>query len=232
VSAYNDDVLFIHIPKAGGTSVKRYMLDHLPGVKCFDPKRKESAEETGFPVGHIRLADVQGFTGRPVDSWRLIVAVVRNPYEQQLSQWEFWRGRYARGSRHPFEVTAATYADLTLWLRDPGSDFTQWYLRQPWSDGVDNSTDGFRFWLDVDGQIPPNVQISTKETMGDDIPRLMMPSNSSPPVVPQLNLGYPRRDAIAYYTPEGARIVEDRYKWAFSSMYSKWYYSDAVCDVV
>ena len=33
MGAYTDDVLFIHIPKCGGTAVKRYMLDHLQDVR-------------------------------------------------------------------------------------------------------------------------------------------------------------------------------------------------------
>jgi len=149
MGAYNSDVLFIHIPKCGGWSVKTYMRDHLPGVLMpDDPKAK-------LPIGHVRLQDIERFTGRSPDSFKRIIAVVRNPYEQQLSQFTFWATRAAKGGRHIHDLVTANYIhwpnvlhnacelqgnwqeatwyphqiNLEAWLQDPRSDFHVWYLQ-------------------------------------------------------------------------------------------------------
>ena len=156
MGAYNDDVLFLHIPKCGGWAVKTYLREHLPGVLMpDDPAAK-------LPIGHVRLQDIERFTGRAPDSWKRIVAVVRNPYEQQLSQFTFWATRYAKGGRHIHDIVTGAYVywpailqqwpdqeDMTRhketgwgqyvwtpeqinlegWLQVPRSDFHVWYLQ-------------------------------------------------------------------------------------------------------
>lgn len=156
MGAYNDDVLFVHIPKCGGWAVKKYMQEHLPGVLMpDDPAAK-------LPIGHVRLQDIERFTGRPPDSWKRIIAVVRNPYEQQLSQFTFWATRRAKGGMHIHDIVTGLYVnwpailacwpdaedftrhkecgweqfvwfpeqmDLQSWLEDPRSDFHVWYLQ-------------------------------------------------------------------------------------------------------
>jgi hypothetical protein len=92
VGCYNDDVLFVHIPKCGGTAVKAYMAENLPGVKWPRPAtwfmardgrlevteadRKAAHQSTldaSLPIGHVPLRDIPRFTGRPLDSWYKII---------------------------------------------------------------------------------------------------------------------------------------------------------------
>lgn len=104
MGAYNDDVLLIHIPKCAGWSIKTYMRDHLPGVLMPDPKVSGSTEKSRLPIGHVRLQDIPRFTGRPVESFKLIIAPIRHPAAQQVSQATFWATRYLKGSRHVHDV--------------------------------------------------------------------------------------------------------------------------------
>ena len=147
MGAYNDDVLFIHIPKTAGWSVKLYMREVLPGMLMPDDPASK------LPIGHVRLADIERFTGRPPDSWKMIIAVVRNPFAQQLSQMTFWAGRFLRGGRHVHDVATWRHVseevvqrellecalsgfrfqfrphhlNLTGFVTDPECDFHVWY---------------------------------------------------------------------------------------------------------
>lgn len=240
MGAYNDQVLFIHIPKTAGWSCKTYMADHLEGVLLPDNP------ESKLPIGHIRLQDFEGFTGRAPDSFEKILAVVRNPYEQQLSQWCFWRERFAKGFGHIHDRCAATYARLEKWLEDPGCDFHIWYEQHtdrreesPYVKGTERYEDfgGFyKFWLTVDGVIPENVQVIRQENLDEEFPEAM----SSPvvlhvakpgapysrPPMPHLNTSPHDTNVKQYYTPRAAELVEAKFAWAFENYYTPWKFSE------
>lgn len=244
MGAYNDDVLFIHIPKTGGWSVKQYMKECLPDLLWPDPSVPGSAEKSKLPIGHVRLADIERFTGRSPDSWKLILAVLRDPYEQQLSQWSFWRDRYARGGRHIHDIVAATYPTLTEWLQDPRCDFHVWYLQHhgpsgEWRENPEGENryadfgGCYRFWLEVQGKIPKNVVMIDVHDIEKKLPNILGPWEAGP-LKPQLK---PKRlntsphapETTAYYTPQAAKLVEEKFAWTFSEgIYPRWYYSD-VC---
>jgi hypothetical protein len=247
MGAYNDDVLFIHIPKTGGWSVKQYMAKVLPDVLWPDPERPETLEASKLPIGHVRLADIERFTGRPLDSWKLVLAVLRDPYEQQLSQWSFWRDRYARGDRHIHDVVAAAYPTLTAWLEDPRCDFDVWYMQHvgypdvlaqrtmKWQESPEgqNRYSGFGgcywFWLEVDGKIPDNVTTIDVSEIGQQVPRLLKPFASGEAAVEKLNTSPHGRKTSDYYTPRAAQLVEEKFAWTFErELYPRWYYSDVV----
>jgi hypothetical protein len=99
------------------------------------------------------LQDIERFTGRSPDSFKLILAVLRNPYEQQISQACFWAGRFLRGDRHVHDIGTWRHVDeervftkyhrcakseeafafepddinLTGFASDPRCDFHVWY---------------------------------------------------------------------------------------------------------
>ena len=108
MGAYDENgrVLFIHIPKTGGWSVKKYCQEHLANwLMPNDPKSK-------LPIGHVRLQDIERFTGRKPESFELILAVLRNPFEQQISQACFWAKRFLQGGKHVHDVNTARYLRL------------------------------------------------------------------------------------------------------------------------
>lgn len=245
MGAYNNDVLFIHIPKTGGWSVKTYMRDHLPDVLMPDNP------EAKLPIGHVRLQDIERFTGRAPESFKLILAVVRDPYEQQLSQWSFWRDRYAKGGRHIHDLVAAQCPDLTTFLLHPQCDFHVWYLQHhgfqpgmspqeqqmvrdvtiPNPDGQNRYQEFggmYRFWLTVNDEIPGNVHVLRAETLNEELPRLLkeqFPDRQFPDV-PRLNTSPHGKDTREYYTPLAAKLVEEKCVWAFDNYYERWRYSD------
>jgi hypothetical protein len=150
MGCYNDDVLFIDIPRTSGRwSVKQYLHDHLPDVLMPDDPRSK------LPIEYVRLQDIERFTGRRPESFETILAVVRNPYEQQLSQMAFWAKRFLQGGRHVHDVNTWRYVaadvvnedlakcifdpvafefqprhlNLTGFVPDPRCDFALWYMQ-------------------------------------------------------------------------------------------------------
>lgn len=246
MGCYNDKLLFIHIPKTGGRSCKTYLKQNVPGMLMPDDP------EAKLPIGHVRLADVERFTGRKPESFEKIIAVIRNPYEQQLSQWMFWRDRFARGQRHIHDQVAASYGDLTGFLQDPRCDFHSWYMQHygyepgmtpaeqrqvretevPNPDGANRYEDFggiYLFWLSVDGKIPDNVRTIRFEELDVALPEAVqdfIPADNCRAInLPRLNRSPPRGDVRDYYTPLAAGLVEQKCQWAFQ-LYEPWKYSD------
>lgn len=242
---YNKDFLFIHIPKTGGYSVKRWLLDVLP--ECRMPKLggfdlAPEQIDARLPIGHIPLKDIERFTERPPDSWKLIVGIVRNPYDQQLSQWLYWRDRYARGGRHFHDLVAASYPTLTGFLMDHRADFHLWYesvhgsikqtytLNQAYGFlGYQTFGGYYRYWLSVDGRLPENVRLVRLEEVDTVLPGVLrdfgIVDADELPAIPRENVTAHHHPTPTYYTPLGARIVEAKFAWTFDQrIYARWDY--------
>lgn len=202
MGAYSDDVLFVHIPKTGGTAVKHYMAEHMDGVRWPRPEDPASVEESGLPIGHIPLRDIPQLTGRPLESWDKIIAVIRNPYKQQVSQWWFWHKRYCEGDEHPHSVHAGMHPRIHSWLMEPECDFHIWYehrfhpnnplIKKPPSAVTGYADWGgyYWYWLSVDGALPSNLQILKQEELGHTLPLALAPYiDGPPPDVPVVNKG-------------------------------------------
>lgn len=233
MGAYNDDLLFIHIPKCAGTSVREWMKQYVPGTIDYRD------EHCDLPLGHVPLKDIERFTGRRLDSFQKIVGIVRDPYTHQLSQWLFWRDRRDVGGMHVHDIVAARHPTLTSWLCDANSDFHVWY------ESVWGSSDAgvslqlaaaevnryprfggyYRYWLTVDGEVPDNLVVLRMEELGDTWLNAVgeFAADDAPPL-PVVNPGPKaitnRADAMPYYSPLSIAIVNDKFSWAFEN---EWY---------
>lgn len=74
-------VLFVHIPKAGGTSVEHWMESIAP-LRLFSIGVPNVSRCT---PQHYRAQDILGMLGR--DFFDLSVAIVRNPYDRIASEY-------------------------------------------------------------------------------------------------------------------------------------------------
>jgi hypothetical protein len=94
---FSRDVLFLHVPKAGGTSVTQYLLENLtppvyyvsPGHLGFD-KREGLIHIPGRP--HKPLAMVRDLVrehGFGLPDFPLILAIIRNPYDITVSNYAY-----------------------------------------------------------------------------------------------------------------------------------------------
>lgn len=107
---FNQDTLFLHIPKTAGKSVSAYLAHNLP-KPVFGLVSAGQVQEIGLgePDGvHLEIGEShQNLRGarrdlkaydRTLDSFERIVVVVRNPYELAVSNYFFLRNSY---EQHP-----------------------------------------------------------------------------------------------------------------------------------
>lgn len=219
MAVFNDDICFIHIPKTGGWSAKKYLKAAVPGILLPEE------HDYPFPVGHIPLRDVEKFSGRSPDSFERIVAVVRNPYEQQLSQWLFWKDRFAQGGRHFHDYAAAAWPDITPWLMDTTAcDFHVWYEEAiegatktvATREGYEEFGGYYAYWLAVNNVIPDNVVLVKFEELSDAFPKAVAEWADPDVSFPHLNPGPKRGDTREYYTTRlAAQLVTRKFAWTF-----------------
>jgi hypothetical protein len=98
---FSRDVLFIHVHKAGGTSVTHYLLETLPRPVYYVSRARHETENSeglihihGHP--HQRLDEAAAFVrghGFELAEFPLILAVVRNPYDIFVSHYAWQRVR-------------------------------------------------------------------------------------------------------------------------------------------
>jgi hypothetical protein len=86
-------VVFVHIPKAAGTTVHQLLLKHFPREQICDQRfntLKDASPETLSPFrlfsGHYDWTSVRQITGNP-----FIFTLLRDPEERILSLYYFWR---------------------------------------------------------------------------------------------------------------------------------------------
>lgn len=240
MSVFNDDFLFIHIPKTAGTSVKEWLWVNLPDAKGQQPGNRPpdpNHDTAGLPIGHVPLRDIERFTGRPIDSFQKIVAIIRDPYRQQLSQWWFWRCRYDEGQRHMHDVGAfrpgvLPWFQFEDWLSDPeASDFHLWYearFRPDRKQLVSDPGKRFRhfggyylYWINDGGRvIPPNVEVVKVEELAERWPEVMAPF--VPAGAPPLPCSNTQRKpmpfpAEVYLTDRARGIIRERFRWVYDA---------------
>ena len=235
MTAFNKDVLFIHIPKTGGHSVRDWMVRNLPDVET------SLDDGTKLPPGHLRLNDIEKYIGRPPESFKRIIAVTRNPYDQQLSQWLYLVNRYSRGFAHVHDITGAKYARLEEYLEDPLCDYhvaMEQHTGYPGGTNDDPKETGkryrdyggfYRYWLamDSDGEIPDNlwriemedIEGPLRQICGFDFPEPIPYGDG----IKNLNRTPLRGQPRDYYSQRAAKLVEEKFGWAFDSgLYERW----------
>ncbi len=245
MTCYNQDLLFIHIPRCGGTSCRAYLREHIPGLLTPDNPLSK------LPTGHIRLADIERQTGRSPASFEKIIAIVRNPYEQQVSQAVFCAKRYL-GDSHPDDLhdlsiwryvaadlvqtdlrrcsqTAEPFhflpqhINLTGCVADPRCDFHPWYP-SAWSPEMGTTYADFGgfylYWFAIDGKIPENLTIVRFEELATAFPLAVAVDTANPTEpMPHLNTSPHVRRWNDYYTPAAVSQVRRKFAWAFTGLY-------------
>lgn len=150
--------------------------------------------------------------------------MIRDPYRQQVSQWLHWEERWRQGDRHVCCFGAAMHSSISGWLQDPYSDFDLWYLAhlgQPWEQGqlarwVMPTPGFYHFWLQVDGQIPENLQLIYFENMQQEWAQAFQ--DDTP--LPRLNQGPRDRQLDAGGLSRYSRwLIQQKFRWAFHHHY-------------
>lgn len=206
---WNDSVLYLHVPKTGGMTVSKRLLERLPRpVYCAVPSGHESGPDDVRAVPGIRhetLDDARtllaGF-GRTLDSFARILVTIRNPMALEVSRYFFLR----MGSPH-----------------DRNSD-------QELADNVDFPTFAARStfygreeanierWILLDGEPLPNLVVVRQERLEEDLSDALA-SVGLGHIASGLDTVNASRheDYRTYLTPDAERTIYRRYRWVYDS---------------
>lgn len=216
------NLLYVHVPKTGGISTLRY-LHAVSGGQGLWPM----SEDWPFPAEHVPVSAVPKYTGRSIDSFDLIIACIRNPWEQQLSHWLHWRDAYARGGRSVVEMTAAMCHDMTSWLLEPLSDYRVWWEHCLTGDGTMHINelsetaqrlgDYYHWWLqDEEGRLPDTLRFVRFDDLAAGV-KALVPSEHD---FPHVNRS-PKRDSAQHYTRNSLKLVAKRFFYTLNGLFSE-----------
>ena len=207
---FSDRILFLHVPKAGGTSIGRYLLDLLPKPVYYSLPAGHEAE---IPVGVTRFAGVAHETleesrlvlesrGRLLQDFPVIVACIRNPYELEVSRYCFLR-RDLNGYNHGAQQAVALLGNFELFAA-----YSRPHGQRP-----------IETYFLLEGAVPPNLRIVRLENIDADLARCLAAAGidaGGATRVPHLNRS--EHDSYrSYYTPAAEDAVYQRYKWVFNA---------------
>ena len=217
-SCYNleERIAFVHIPKCAGSSIGGTWRDNT-WSNCWLNDVIGGFTMDKFPIGHIPVAALEQFTGKPIDWWNKIIVTIRNPFEQQLSQWAFWRKRGAHckatGRNVHNDDLVAMSTTLEQFVKSPFSAGPNAMCGDKWQEvgGV------FRWWIgDLDGTVAPNVHVIRTEDLHDRIYDVLGIDDSIP--VPHRNTSS-HGEWQNEYTPEAIEAVRSKFAWSFAMYY-------------
>ena len=228
---FSDKVLFLHVPKAAGSSVKSFLIHNLSGpITLIRPSHPLSSAEA--PIGvrlevalkrmrheisfllRPRLKRIAGQPhanlvqacealarfGRKLDDFEVVLAIIRNPYDLEVSRFHYLR-------RGHLGVPGLAHTD-TERLALAG-DFAAFAERAPY-----HGRARLEEWFEIDGRMPPNLGVLRFETLEADLRRAPTPFCRKFPPLPHLNASV-HEPYARYLSPGIEEAIYRKYRWAF-----------------
>ena len=167
---FNEDIIFIHIGKTGGSSCAKYLLSNLkpPVYNCHtfaveETSRINSNHIIALPniSRHCTLSEailfINNYNGRVLSDFKKVIAVIRHPYTIEYSFYKHLQKPKARAKR-------SKNASL-LELAD--GDFGTFIEKA----GFHRHGTAQHDFFCVDNKIPDNLELVRFENLSEDFPR-------------------------------------------------------------
>lgn len=206
---FSERLLFLHVPKTGGSSVVQFLLRVLPRPVHYSiPDRHEAQIPAGVErfhgIAHEALAEARGILERrgvAMEELSAIVACVRNPYALEVSRYSFLRQDF-NSYNHGSQQALALLGNFELFAT----------CSRPHGDRPLEA-----FYV-LDGAPPVNLHILRLEEIDEALPRCLEAAGIEvdPESIPHHNRS--RHEMFsAYYTAAAEEAVYQKYKWVFDS---------------
>ena len=208
---FNQDFLFLHVPKTGGMAVTKKLLEILPkpiyyalpeGAKDKAHNPPEIIATVGKRHGNLQQAqEWVAEYGKTLASFKKIIAVVRNPYAMEVSRYFYLR------LGHPWDRGKAQKIALT-------SDFETFAEKSPYFGRKSSQIEDY---LVLDGIKPNNLVVIKHEQLYSDLQKVLMELDiilDSP--ITKVN-STKHQDYHQYLTPTAETAIYNRYQWLFDT---------------
>lgn len=209
---FNDNVLFIHVPKTAGMSLTQALPKSLPGIVNITSPNGDN--KLHGKVRHLKgkrhgyLVDAQSFLisrKRALEQFSLILAVTRNPYEMELSRYNYLR------LGHSWDKGKAQKLALA-------GNFEEFAVNAPlfgWNPSK------IEYYYTIGGAKPVNMKIVRFENLSSDLDIALCDYIENPLSIPHEN----KTKKTDYKDQLNKKIevaIYNKYKWVFDSgMYSR-----------
>lgn len=207
---WNDDVLFIHVPKTGGMATTNYLLGVLEPPFFLSLPEGHSGERPGVTlvegIRHERLdeaVELLARHGRTLESFKVILAGIRNPYDLEISRFGYLR------KGHPWDNGMAQ--DLAM-----AGDF-ETFARHATFNG--KTYPALEEYYETGGRRPGNLRLIRQEHIEEDLGAALAEVGirvSGPVPVANASEHGSRED---YITALAERAIYDRFRWFFDHGY-------------
>jgi hypothetical protein len=231
---FNDRLLFLHVPKTGGTSVTSFLIRNLRGsVTATEPPDRLQLSAQFPPAARLtlgirrlrrrlgllrrpRLRTIEGTRhetlaeavpilarlGRRLEDFETIIAVIRNPYDLEVSRFHFFRRGHlgVRGLAHEYAEELALAGDFAAF-----AERAAYHGRLPGR---------IEEWFEIDGRRPANLRILRFETLDADLQGAVAPFCAATHPLPRLNASVhaPYSDFLDARVEEA---IYRKYRWPF-----------------
>jgi len=207
---WNNELLFLHVPKTGGMSVTDFLLDNLalPVHYTTDSKHRRK-KRARFHEGrrHETLVEAEGYfnsmRNSSISDFEVVVAVMRNPYDLEVSRYHYLQKGNA--------VDKGLAQDLAV-----AGDFTQYLREAPFFGASPPRIDRY---FTIMGSMPDNLRIIRYENLEQDFHRLVGPHLANKRArLPHMNKSA-RSDWRDYFDEEAEELCYQRHAWFFDKGY-------------
>jgi hypothetical protein len=231
---FNDKLLFLHVPKAAGTSVTSFLIGNLPGrVMLTEPTDRLEVSDrvprtARLKLGLRRLRRQLGLLKRPslkviegtrhetlreasetlrrlgrrLEDFEAILAVIRNPYDLEVSRFHFFRHGHlgVAGLAHEYAEELALAGDFATFAHRAA-----YHGRLPGR---------IEDWFEIDGQVPDNMRILRFENLAEGLGAALAALSPIASPLPKLNASR-HPSYTTYLTPEIEEAIYQKYRWPF-----------------
>lgn len=208
---FNQDLLFLHVPKTGGMAVTKKLLEILPKPIYYalpdgDQDKAHNPPEIIATVGkrHGNLQQAQEWVaeyGKTLGSFKKIIAGVRNPYAMEVSRYFYLRLGYAWDKGKAQQIAL-------------NNDFETFAVESPYFGRKPSQIEDYFL---LNGSTPNNLIVIRHEQLYSDLQQVLTELNitlDSP--ISQIN-ETKHKDYDQYLTPKTERAIYSRYQWLFDS---------------
>jgi hypothetical protein len=202
---FNEQLLFLHVPKTGGMAITKALLEGLSGsVYCTAPKghhlQRVRHEQVLQGIRHENIPQarkVLARLGRRLEDFECIIAVMRDPYELEASRFHYLRKGQAC-DRGPAQ-------DLAL-----AGDFEAFTVQSRWWFG------DIADYYTLDGRTLPNLRLLRHERLAADFTMVAGPYLDPSTTLGRINVsgdsGAPVR-----LKPAAEEAIYRKYRWLFEA---------------